>query len=611
LETEKDVAGMRRLFIFLFFGIMIYPFISNAAHKEARAVWLSRFEYTPHAYSVNYQKAYIRQAIENLKKSNFNMLIFQVRGQGDAFYKSNYEPWSNRLTGTLGQNPGWDPLQYAIDLAHQNAIELHAWINVFPCWKGSAPPTESNPRHLYLEQSEWICCDPQGIPMPYNGDAYASLSPGIPEVREYLVNICRDIVLNYDIDGLHFDYIRYPNKQYSYDAISDNLFNDPAIGNPTGLSRADWQREQVNKFVREVYDAVTDINPKVKLSAAVIGKYNYSSVSWDGYNACYQDGKQWTAEGKIDFLAPMMYWPIGQTNPWAPFEILARNWVLDNSNGRHIYGGIGAYKNTTNFPEIAAEIDTLRRIRADGAVFFSYGSLRNSDFWDDLTNWHYKNLANVPPMPWKDNIPPEKPISLESRWISTSSIELTWQPPLQANDGDVADYYNIYRSTGRSPIDIEDPKHLYVITPDNNTHFIDTGLDSTKNYYYWISALDDADNEGMVTGIKKATAVQEAPIASIPGTFTLKPNYPNPFNSQTVIEYSIPYHWIDKQVNLTICDMLGKHVNTLVNAVQSPGEHAVTWDGRNESGSTVASGMYIFRIECNGMNLSRKMLLVR
>jgi len=602
---------MRKIFILVFFGMITCPGICNAAHKEARAVWLSRFEYTPHGYSPDYQKAYLRQAIENLKQAHFNMLIFQVRGQADAFYRSNYEPWSDRLTGTLGKDPGWDPLEYVIDLAHKNSIALHAWINVYPCWKGNSPPPESTPEHLYLKHPEWICCDPQGVPMPVDGEAYASLSPGIPEVREYLINICLDIVLNYDIDGLHFDYIRYPNRQYSHDPISDFLFSDPIIGNPEGLSREAWQREQVNKFVREVYDVVTEINPMLKVSAAVIGKYNYPSVSWDGYNACYQDGRQWTAEGKIDFLAPMMYWLIGQTSPWAPFEILARNWVFDNANGRHIYGGIGAYKNTDNFPEIAAEIDTLRKIRAQGEVFFSYGTLRNSDFWDDLLAWHYKNLANVPPMFWKDSIPPEKPVDLIAKWITPMTIELTWQPPPEASDGDVAGYYNIYRSAGRSPIDLEDPKHLYVITPNNQTHFVDADLDSNKNYYYWVSALDDADNEGPVTGVKKATAVQEIPIADMPIDFELRPNYPNPFNSQTTIEYSIPRVMDNEQVTLIIYNMLGRKIRTLVNRAHPVGQYTIIWDGKNDSGLEVTTGMYVYRLQCKGYNLSRKMLLLQ
>lgn len=602
---------MRKKLILMLLVMFNYPGISNSGHKEARAVWLSRFEFTPQAYSATYQKAYLQKAIEQLKDAHFNMLIFQVRGQADAFYRSNFEPWSDRLTGTLGQNPGWDPLQYVIDLAHQNSIELHAWINVFPCWKGNSLPGESTPRHLYLEHPDWICCDPQGIPMPYNGGAYATLSPGIPEVREYLINICLDLVINYDIDGLHFDYIRYPDRQYSHDPISDYLFSDPIIGNPAGLNREDWQREQVNKFIREVYDAVTEIKPMLKVSAAVIGKYNYPSVSWDGYNACYQDGKQWTAEGKIDFLAPMMYWPIGQINPWAPFEVLARDWMFNNANERHLYGGIGAYKNPTNFPEIAAEIDTLRKILAHGEVFFSFGSLKSSDFWDDLLAWHYKNLANVPPMPWKDAIPPEQPVDLTAKWISSTTIELIWQPPPEASDGDIADYYNIYRSAGRSPIDLEDPKHLYVITPDSQTQFVDTGLDSTKNYYYWISALDDADNEGAATGVKKTTAVQENPIAKIPIDFDLKPNYPNPFNSQTRIEYSISREMNSEKVILMIYDMLGKKVRTLVNEIQSVGQHTMTWDGKDESGLEVTSGMYVYRLQYQGRLLSRKMLLLR
>lgn len=602
---------MKKNIVLLLLMVLFYSMKLFGAHKEARAVWLSRFEYTPQGYSETFQKAYLSRAIEQLKDTHFNMLIFQVRGQADAFYRSSYEPWSNLLTGTLGKNPGWDPLQYVIDLAHQNSIELHAWVNVYPCWKGGSPPEESTQRHLYLERPEWICCDPQGNPMPYNGDAYASLSPGIPEVREYLINICLDIVTKYDIDGLHFDYIRYPDRQYSYDTISDSLFNDSVVGNPYRLSRDDWQREQVNKFVRAVYDTITAIKPMIKVSAAVIGKYNYPSVSWDGYNACYQDGKQWTAEGKMDFLAPMMYWPIGQTNPWAPFEILARDWVFNNANGRHIYGGIGAYKNPTNFPEIAAEIDTLRTIRAQGEVFFSYGSLKSSDFWDELKSWHYKSLANVPPMLWKDSIQPEIPVDLTARWMTPTTIELTWQPPTQASDGDVADYYNIYRSAGRSPIDIEDPQHLYVITSTNQTQFVDVNLDSTKNYYYWISALDDADNEGFATGIKKATAVYKAPIVEFPLDFDLKANYPNPFNSQTTIKYSIPREMDKAMAMLTIYNMLGNRIRILVNGIQAVGQHTITWNGKDENGVEVASGMYLYRLECKGSTLNRKMLLLR
>ena len=127
------------------------------------------------------------------------------------------------------------------------------------------------------------------------------------------------------------------------------------------------------------------------------------------------------------------------------------------------------------------------------------------------------------------------------------------------------DYYNIYRSEGRSPIDVEDPKYLYKITPDSQTSFIDSGLDSSKNYYYWIAALDDADNEGLATGVKKATAVMEIPIAQIPTGFELKSNFPNPFNSQTTIQFIIPRTIAGEKVKLIIYDGLGKRVKMLKN----------------------------------------------
>ncbi len=595
--------------------ISVVVFLSSnnlfASYKEARAVWLSRFEYSSRYMSQNEQKAFIRRAIKNLKQANFNMLIFQVRGQADAFYRSNFEPWSDRLTGELGQDPGWDPLQYAINQAHANSIELHAWVNAYPCWKGSSPPSSNaSPQHVYWQHPEWFCVDQAGNPMPLGGDNYITLSPGIPEVREYIKNVCMDIVLNYDIDGLHFDYIRYPQQNYSYDPISDSLFNDPVNGNPNGLSHAGWQREQVNIFVREIYDQIMAVKPMLKISAAVIGKYKYDFTYWTGYYTVYQDGAQWTAEGKTDFLAPMMYWPIGQLNPWAPFEILARDWVYNNSNGRHIYGGIGAYKNLDNFPEIAAEIDTLRKIRAEGAVFFSYSSLEYSSFWDDLLQRHYKLLANVPAMPWKDDVPPNKPNDLQVSWVTPTSIELHWQPPEPAEDGDVADYYNIYRSVNRSPLDVEDPKFLYAITPDNQTFYVDNNVDSSNVYFYWVSALDKNDNEGPITRNVQVT-VENFDISELPLNFQLQANYPNPFNSSTHIEYHIPPALDGEQVSLTIVDVLGRRVKNIFENQQRKGSHRATWDGKDNFGNQVASGTYFVLLKAKGHISQNKILLLR
>jgi len=446
--------------------------------------------------------------------------------------------------------------------------------------------------------------------MEYSDSSYASLSPGIPEVREYLVNICLDIVTHYEIDGLHFDYIRYPDRQYSYDPISDSLFHDPVLGNPGNLARADWQREQVNRFVRDVYDAIMAIKPHLKISAAVIGKYNYPEVGWDGYNACYQDGAQWTAAGKIDFLAPMMYWPIGQLNPWAPFEVLARDWVFNNANDRFIFGGIGAYKNEGNFPEIATQIDTLRAVRAQGEVFFSYSSLDDSYFWVDLTARHYKHLANVPAMTWKDAVPPNRPAALDVKWISPTSIAVTWQPPAQAPDGDVADYYNIYRCIGRSPIDIEDPKHLYRITSGATVQFSDTGLDSAQKYYYWISALDDADNEGGATGYKRATSVEDD-VPRLPDDLALLQNYPNPFNGSTRIDFTLSFALERERVSLIIYDISGRKVRVLMDGWLQAGDHSTRWDGTDDQGQPVSSGFYVYRLECPSCQVSSKMLLLK
>ncbi|MGH2566859.1 MAG: glycoside hydrolase family 10 protein, partial [Bacteroidota bacterium] len=226
--------------------------------REARGVWMSRFEYADDSSRSNPDRAQrrIREVFEQARRAKFNMVFFQVRGNGDAFYRSAYEPWSLMLTGTLGQDPGWDPLQFALDEAHRLGLELHAWLNTFPVWRGKTPPAESTPRSVYLEHPDWLVCDSDGKPMPLN-DGYVNVSPGIPAARQHVLDVVMDMVEKYDVDGIHFDYIRYPEEStargYSHDSISVARFTSTE-GNPKRLAWDHWQREQVNEFVIDAYN---------------------------------------------------------------------------------------------------------------------------------------------------------------------------------------------------------------------------------------------------------------------------------------------------------------------------------------------------------------------
>ncbi|MFQ6618158.1 MAG: glycoside hydrolase family 10 protein, partial [Fidelibacterota bacterium] len=523
-----------KFIVFLFAAIFSLN-ISYPAQREARGIWLAFLDWTSPRYE-SAQKKWMREVIDNLKKTNMNMVFFQVRARGDAFYRSSYEPWSATITGEMGKDPGWDPLQYMIQQAHSSGIEVHAWVNVFVLWTADSPPSDTS--HAYYKHPDWFCVDKSGRRQELPDDIY--LSPGIPDVQEYLHNIAMEIVQNYDVDGIHFDYIRYPSAVYSWDWVSRSRWKDPAE-NPDNLSYPDWQREQINTFVRNFYTHATSVKPMLKLSAAVIGKYNHPETGWDGYNQVYQDAKKWMQEKSMDFLVPMLYWPIGQQNPWAPFEILLREWVKENSFGRQILAGIGAYRYIPyNFKEISNEIDTSRVVGASGEVFFRYGSLVKGELWDDLSYGKYRYPANIPAMTWKDSVPPNPPDNLTAVDTVEGKIILSWSPPSAASDGDTAAYYNIYRAANR-PINGDEWSDLRAITTSDDTVYTDSRVESGNTYHYIVTALDKADNESGLSNevIIRLTGV--APITKpVVKDFRLRQNYPNPFNSETTIEVDIP-----------------------------------------------------------------------
>lgn len=380
------------------------PVHQNAPATEARGVWLHRFEYAQYSRTHDQDsiRQYIADVIDNAAKANFNIIFFQVRGNGDAYYKPGLEPWGSLLTGELGKDPGWDPLEFAIERAHKRGLELHAWVNTFPVWRGRTAPTLTQPLSPYLKHPEWLICDAQGQAMPLS-DHYVSFSPGIPAVHKHIITVVMDIAKRYHIDGIHFDYIRYPEESgdigYSHDAISVSRFNDPAT-NPQKLDWDDWQRDQITCFVSKMYNELTAFNPALKMSAAVIG--SYIDGGWNGYHAVYQDGRRWTELGKIDFLAPMIYWP--RSNTTHPFTKRSNEWVQYYSSDRYVFPGIGSYRYTGhqrsyNWNEVSGEIEELRENGISGQIFFDAASLKNH--WRELAAGQYKTPVKIPPMPWK------------------------------------------------------------------------------------------------------------------------------------------------------------------------------------------------------------------
>jgi len=364
---------------------------------EARALWVPRWSYTT--------AADVRSIVNNAAGANFNMLLFQVRGQADAYYGSQYEPWADRLTGTLGQDPGWDPLATAVDAAHESGLELHAYVNIYPVWLGSnAPPSNTTPQHMYhrfnsLYGTQWVQWDQTGTPMGLNS-SYLTASPGHPAVADHIVAVCRDLLQKYDVDGLHLDYVRYSGPTYSHDPVSEQHF---AEAQP--VAWADWQRAQITELVGRLYGELGQLRPEAALSVAAWPIYKdewgwvtYGSVKYDGYDGYYQDSRGWLREGKADFLAPMLYGTSVQ-NYLDRYQILVQDFV-DESYGRHVYAGIHA--GYSDFSEIETRIEIAREAGAQGQAIFAYSLVDGNDYWDEFRNGPYAEPAQVPPMAWKD-----------------------------------------------------------------------------------------------------------------------------------------------------------------------------------------------------------------
>jgi uncharacterized lipoprotein YddW (UPF0748 family) len=371
--------------------------------EEARALWVSRFEYA--------SPTDIDSIIARAARTNFNVIFFQVRGAGDALYDSAIEPCAVALCGSLGNGrPSWDPLARAVAAAHARGIELHAWINALSGWgAGSAasctllqPSAAGSPDHMLIAHPEWRVVNAAGSaqPCPDAPNEYVYLSPGIPAVRTHLARVAADIVRRYAVDGIHLDRIRYPGQAWSYDTTSLQAFGkDPAA------FAADWaqfRREQVALAVRETFDSVRSARPSAALSAAVWGIWQdrWGWNSSHGFGQYFQDPRAWVAAGSLDVAVPMTYYAIATTPcgfaDWAC--LLDDHLVMQSgSSARHVYIGIAASRGTA---QVLQQIELGRRRGVKGFALYSYSSV-TAEMRAALASGPFALPASVPPREWQ------------------------------------------------------------------------------------------------------------------------------------------------------------------------------------------------------------------
>lgn len=377
----------------------------QGAIKEVRGIWVTRFDWMELASA---DPAQIDAVVDDIASARFNTIFFQVRGVADAFYTPGLEPWSSRLTGTLGQDPGWDPLQRLIDKAHERNIEVHAYLNVYPVWTGCEPPDDgTSPRHLYyllLEAHGDSEGKPNGLQWDTSGQVicsvYQRMSPASSYGESHLIAVVADLVKRFEIDGIHLDHMRYDNPNGSCDPLSESQFGAECFRSE---NYKDWQRQKINDTLGKIYTQVKALNPDLWVTAAVWPVYRdyWGWGASSGYDDYYQDSKAWMAQGIIDGISPMIY--TGNPNCASPYFWTKERWktlVQDfqsQRNGKMIVPGIGInYCTADDFAEIEARITMARELGTAGHALFSYHSLAEKGYFDDLRSGPYRRRAIMP-----------------------------------------------------------------------------------------------------------------------------------------------------------------------------------------------------------------------
>lgn len=423
---------------------------AQSPKREFRATW-----FTTH-YSIDWpstkavddatrktQKKQLTDILDMLQEGNMNACCMQVRSLCDACYRSSYEPWSSQLTGTRGQDPGYDPLAFAIEEAHKRGIELHVWVNPFR-YETSAGAFGENDK-VRKNCKQWI--------ISYNNGSYSGtiIDPGFPEARNYVIKVLMEIIHNYDVDGILMDDYFYPyGGTTKEDATSLNKYK------PTDQNAADWRRENVDKCMKQLYDSIQACKPWVRFGMGPFGVWtNQSSVAkkygislpkdiydLDDYEVQFCNTVEWVKGGYVDYIAPQLYWPTTSKN--TDYDVLCKWWAQDvckhfsdmlpDGKKVHAYVSQAAYR--FGSAELGLQIDDNREFApfdAPGSIFYNTASYKhlgvgyndqnvNEDLSKKLKASKFTEKALPPAMDWKKHETLSAPTD-----VNLAGTTLTWK----------------------------------------------------------------------------------------------------------------------------------------------------------------------------------------
>ena len=476
----------------IWLGLMLNTTVSAQSldghpKQEVRAAWITT------AYGLDWPKTRATSAdtrqkqqqeliemLDKLKAAHFNTILFQVRTRGEVFYNSHTEPMSSLLTGRINGSPGYDPLQFMVDECHKRGMECHAWIVTIPL---------GGRRQMTSLGKQAVTSKQPGITLLYRGEYF--LDPGNPKTKEYLMKLVNEILQGYDVDGVHFDYLRYPEHLRQFP--DQRQFRRDAHGR----SYAQWHLDNITEIVRYLYKGVKAQKPWVKVSTSPVGKSHdltrYSSKGWNALETVSQDVQGLLGEGIQDQIYPMMYF---SGNNFYPFAL---DWQ-EQSNGRQVIPGLGIYfldpkEGDWSIEEIERQINFTRNQGLSGQGHYRVQYLMDNakGLYDRLYYQYYSYPALIPSMPWLDSIAPSAPSALNKEVETDGYTHLSWQASTD-NDSQNSPMYVIYASDSY-PVDTTVASNIIAqrITETHYTYAPIAPWD--QKLYFAVTAIDRYGNE--------------------------------------------------------------------------------------------------------------------
>lgn len=465
------------LFFIVFSSLSVSALSALPPATEVRAVWLTTnygLDWPGNRVGRRAQEQELISILDKLHALHFNTVLFQVRTRGEVLYDSKIEPMASVVASEKQGKTKFDPLAFVLEECHKRGMELHAWLVTYPLGSdkqvkslGSSSITKKNPSIVKKYRNEWF------------------LDPGNPQTDDYLMSLVEELVANYDIDGIHFDYIRYPDNPEGFpDATTHRLYGK-------GQSLQEWRRNNISRFVTRVYDRIKSQKRWVQVSSAPVGRYRKlpdTVVGWTALETVSQDAVRWIKTGKHDALYPMIYYKGGHFYPFAD------DWI-ENASGRIVVPGLGAYRMSDaawSRQDILNQIDYTRKNGSAGQSYFRAGNiLSNTKGILNALERYYENPAKLPAMIWLSDKKPDPPFDLTAEKVN-GKLRLKW---ITVNPKERVTY-NVYRS---ETSDFE---------PDKASNILATGLrepffeyfrrNDEKGYYYFVTVSDSYHNESEI-----------------------------------------------------------------------------------------------------------------